>query len=796
MTTKLNKKLNYALESKNLIASALQRKGAQISNETPLRQFSKAIDSLTTTSLNKDVLVSIPFKEGDKVMIQKHQNNIPMQNGSFTGSLVGDFSSHAINFSCYHQDLIYIGFSNKNFYIYQFDREKQTIKPVQIKTTNITQNYAFKNPIHSHLGSNYVLQPEKDDPFTPLSYPSGGNFSNFEPGYCFFDSNGDYLIQYNYNTGLTDILKINFDETQNLYSYQRIHSFTQTSQHYLSGFSKTSGDIHTSHTFVLGGKIIFKINPETNELSSFNILDYNIPNVTNADILLFGQNYLILTSGQMASRTIYFIKATPIDETLAAQEEGFYDNPSNYTYTIIHSEKNSAMPNEMLCWHKNNIYSPRNAQLNYYIHVKKERIDDISDFSYEFGNSNGNIIQTIYLDENLTLSFAEKKISSSLVTIPMYKLYHRENSSFPFKEKETTFPYGCVWLNEHGFGVFNRNNSYFSYKIENNTLSENIYKYANVSHPFSIYMKNGLLFGYTYSNVIDYNFGMYNYVTNMSLRNGMKAIVDEDFITDTYFAYVYYINDQGQYITLTSNDIQGRNLSNFIFKYKGDYYFFNFQDQSGPNLSGTNQKVSFDLENKMFYLSEASPATGHFTRNTSELLLKVKTKDLWISKTNLFGVKKEENGNLHFMEIQFPTSLLEAFNGKTPSYVQTYYDGSCGFLFNDGTILIAHLEWDEVSNTAHLKENTSIQTIYPKIQINGEYYSYLSPFKVYQSTLNPAYKIFHCTYTNKEQQEKHFIHLSENKKDNWDQTSLIGFVSGPMKKDENNYTVQNVTLDF
>ena len=128
--------------------------------------------------------------------------------------------------------------------------------------------------------------------------------------------------------------------------------------------------------------------------------------------------------------------------------------------------------------------------------------------------------------------------------------------------------------------------------------------------------------------------------------------------------------------------------------------------------------------------------------------------------------------------------------------MQTYYDGSCGFLFNDGTIVIAYLEWDEVSNTAHLKENTSIQTIYPKIQINGEYYSYLSPFKVYQSTLNKAYKIFHCTYTNKEQQEKHFIHLSENKKDNWDQTSLIGFVSGPMKKDENNYTVQNVTLDF
>ncbi len=797
MTTKLNQKLNYAIESKNLITEALQRKGAKISNETPLRQFPEAIDTLKTTSLSKDIISAYPFNKGDKVMIQEHQHNLPLQNGSFTGNLVGDFTTHVNNFDCYHQDQIYMGFYNKNFFVYHFDQETQLLSPVQKKPTNISPNNAFKNPIHSHLGSNYVLHPDNDDPFTPLSYPSGGKFSKFDPSNCCFDSKGDYLIQYSYATGSADVLKLNHDETQDSYSYELIQSFTLPSQHYMLNFSKASGDIHTRHTFALGGKTIFKINPETNELSSFNILDYNLPTVTNPDILLFGKNYLILTESAGSSRTIYFIKATAIDETLAIQDDGFYDNPANYTYTIIHSEKAPNMPNEPLCWNKNNIYSPRTAQVNYYIHVEKERIDDISDFSYEFGRSDGYIIYGIYLDENTAVSFAEKSASSSLISTVMCKLYKRENPSLPFQEKQPVFPYSCFFLNELGFGIFNYNSSAFSYKLEKNTPSRSPAFNATITQPFNVYMKNGLLCGYTYDNYMGYNFPTKATFTSLSLREGIKGIVDEDFISDTYLSMAYYIDNQGNAIQLRNADISTVNSSHFIFKYKGEYYLFNFYNKSGVNISGTSQKVTFDIENKTFHLGETNPATGSFTKNTSELLLKVKNKDLWISKTNLFGVKKEENGNLHFMEIHFPPALLEAFNGQTPKYLQTFYDGSCGFLFNNGQTLIAHLEWDETSNTAHLKANTSIQTIYPKIETDGEFYSYLSPFKVYQSFCNQNNSIIHCTYTNPLQKEKHFYHLEENKKENWNTSTVIGVISDSQKKeDENGYQFQNVTLDF
>ena len=148
------------------------------------------------------------------------------------------------------------------------------------------------------------------------------------------------------------------------------------------------------------------------------------------------------------------------------------------------------------------------------------------------------------------------------------------------------------------------------------------------------------------------------------------------------------------------------------------------------------------------------------------------------------------------MQISFPSELVQAFNGKTPTYIQTFYDGTCGFLFEEGRTLIAHIEWDGFSNRASLKEGISIQTISSDFVPEGTFYTYLSPFKVYKSIFNSKEEIIHCTYANPNQMEKYEYHLAPNIKDNWDETVSIASISKEPYYDEEGYKMQNVTLSF
>ena len=794
MTTKLNKKLNYAIESKNLITTALQKKGAQIDDKTPFREVSSIIDNLQTQSPNKDFLSSYTFNQGDKVMIQKNQKNLPLQKGSFTGNLVGDFIIHVSNFGCCYQDIIYLGFYNSTFFAYRFDRETQTIYPLRKRTTSVKSSVGKRNPIHQNLGVNYILSPENEDVFSALSYPSGGNFSNFATQYAFFDSKGDYLIQYNQSNGLFDILKLIFNEETNTYSYSLITSQTLTSSHNISEFSRTSGDIHTSHTFALGGKTIFKINPNTNELSSFNILDF-ISDIENPDILLFGQNYLVLVNGVTSARKVYFIKATPIDETLALNDEGFYDNPTNYTYTLLHEEATPNLPNEALCWNKNNIYSSINPQLNYYIHVKKEKIDDMSDFNYEFGSVSGEIVYGFYMDENTFISHALKESGSSWVTPKMCLLYKRENPQHPFYALEPTFPLGCFFLNENGAGIFNFNNMAFMGKLKENNSELITSTSVGVLSPATLFLKNSALSCSVYAKKLSYQMCP-DVSEELSIRYGISAVIDEEFLSNTYSGNVYYFPNTGAAIPLKFQDTITTHPSSFIFKYKQEYYFFDFLNTTGSNIQGTVRKATFDIENKKIILGEVQSAFASFNPISDDLIFKVKHQDLWITTTCLFGLSKDENNNFHFMQISFPPELVQAFNGETPTYIQTFYDGTCGFLFEEGRTLIAHIEWDGFSNTASLKEGSSIQTISSDFVPEGTFYTYLSPFKVYKSIFNSTEEIIHCTYSNPNQMEKYEYHLAPNIKNNWDETVTIASISKEPYYDEEGYKMQNVTLSF
>lgn len=793
MTTLLNNKLSYALDSKEKIFQSLQKKGAMITEETPFRAYGDLIDSLKTSTPKQTILSGKNFPVNQKVMIQKHQNNLPIQNGGFHGVAKGVFASQSTNFALANENDLFFGLRDNYFYQYHYDETAGILEPVQKKQTAIKTSECFSNPVHKNLGSNYVFNKENDDPFTPLSYPSGGNFSSFNSTYSFFDSQGDFLIQYTYYNDLADILKYVYDEETNTYSYQLVQSFTHESNHNNSTFAIASGDVHTSNTFALGGKTIFKINKETNALSGVNIFDYNLP-VSSGDILLFGQNYLIITSGYSSNTTLSFIKATPIDETLAANEEGFYDNPANYTYTLLHQEKPVYMPQTPLCYAKNNIYSPRKSHLNYFIHVEKERIDDINDFYYQLSDPTGLETYAVPINQNTWVVHAEKLSTTNYQTEKILCIYKRNSLKEPFISQQPLFQIPCHFLSELGIGVFQKDSSSFQFRIKNNMLDTTFINYASAYY-FNMFMKNAHLFGTLRKDIFYGNYFLKGY-NSIRLYGGLMAIVDEDFFSNTYQKQLLYFSDTGEYLTLTNPDLSSSAHSSLIFKYKGEMIFFNFGSQTGTNISGTSQKVSPNLDEKTFSVSEAQPATATLSSYNYEPLHRLKTKDLLISNTKLFGVKTLTDNTLHFQEIDFPPTLLDAFNGQTPYSVQTLYDGSVAFQLQNGITLCAHLDWDESSDSAHLVEGTQIETILPAITPPGEFYTFLSPFKVYKFIYNPTQNICHCTYTDPEKQETYFSHLEENKKENWNDTTLIGYVDENEKQDEQGFFTQSVRLEF
>ncbi|MBO7243786.1 MAG: hypothetical protein J6V53_00695 [Alphaproteobacteria bacterium] len=800
MTTKLNKKLRYAVETKSLITKALQNKGAIVDEKMPFRALTTAIDNLQTQSPSKNILSAYPLPLGEKAMIQKHQYDLPAQKGAFMGALKGCFGAQPYEFAFVHQDQLHLGWYNGQILTYQLDKENHALIPLNIRKSTIkSTTYTFPNPGKTTFGSNYHFSPEKESPFTEIAYPTGGNFNNFEPSYCSFDSKGEYLIQYNSYNSIADVLKLVYNEDEEAYAYEIIASIPQQNHPYYYVFNRGAGDIHTSNTFTIGGKTIFKINSETNEISSFSIENLPIEgenfDLQKQDVLLFGQNYLILVNYTGSQQIISFIKTTPIDETLASSDEGFYDNPTNYSYQIIHQETAKKMPPYALCHHAGDIYSPKQGELNYYIYPHKKRIEDMSDFSYEFGTSEDTITLVAFFDANTCVSYGTRTLSNTRVNTTLPVLFERENPTLKFNAQEPVFNLPCAALNEHGFGLFYYNGSHYLYDIINNKISSTAKHSVSNALVHNIFMKNGRAFGFIESEYFYLSMPGKSGSHTVIFRAGFKGVVDEDLLSNTLYNNLIYYSDTGEQITLTNNSFTTNNTYCFVFKYKGEYYFFDFNGKKGEKVSGTVQKVTLDIENKTFHLGEQQPAFGTFETQLHDFMVRIKTKDLLITKSKMFGVKEEDH-TLHFTEINFPDELIQSFEGKTPYLVQTYYDGSVGFLFDNGKTIIAFLDWDGKSQTAHLQKNKTIQTVLPPVTLNESFYTVLSPFKIYQSIYRPYDYFIYTKYFSENQKEKHLYHLTPNTKENFNETSIIGEISSELQQDEDGYPIQKISLVF
>lgn len=795
MTTKLNKKLRYALETKDQIKTALQHKGADVSNETPFRSYPTLIEKLKTTSSSQKVLSSYHFKPGEKVMLQETQNNLPSSHQSMTGNAVGTFESHSdmeISFSIGND--IFCGFNSNYVFQYRYHPETKTIHPVQKKYTRLTTNLALANPIQKHLGSNYSFDIEKSDPFTGIDYPSGGQFSAIAPYWCSWDSNGEFLIHYNGLGGAMDILKYVLNEETNTYSFELIYSGSLPHQcRHASNSYYTAGDIHTTNTFSAGGKFIFKINKETNEISNINITDLSLP-VSDADILLFGKNYLVLVSGINETTVVHFLKATPIDETLAQNDEGFYDNPTNYSYTLLHQEPAPNKPDQGLFYKADNVYSTILGQVDYYIHVGKEKIDDISDFSFQFQVRDDREVYCTFLDQNTCVSTSYRLLSTNYPTQTTCRLFKKEAPSMKFQEESLGYLSACICLNEYGYGYFYRDASPGIYKLYNHTIGPRI-AYISFKHPYHLFMKNGF---FQCGHADSYLYYLPNY-DSIRFDGYFKGIIDEDYFSVSYSNSLYYLADTGENICLAGPSLPSGSTTNLFYRFENDIYLFNFIGNNEYNTTGLAYKITPDIENRSYSMDEGEPMTGSFYYSYSSSLppfIRHKTKNLLLTTTKVFGVsKKPETNQFHLQELSYPDELVEAFMDQTPYSVQAFYDGETAFQLANGVTLLAFLDWDETSFKTTLKENTTIRKIEAPTSLHSEQYLYLSPFKTYQYLFVPNAPLHHCCYFDDKVREKYHLRTEANASSNWHESSLIGFAVDECQQDENGYLTQHIQFD-
>ena len=794
MTTKLTKKLNHTLETKKLITQSLQAKGASINENTPLSDYPTLIDQMKTSSPKKDILTHTSFKEGQKIMVQKHQHNIPVLNGGFTGALVGAFNSHSTTFAIVQNNNIIFGFTSNNYHVYRYDPKTKTVHPTKTYSTSFQARYATACPFNNKIGTNYSFDFENGNTFTELSYPQNGKFTGFNADYA-WDSSGTYLIQYQNASGNFDILKRVKNSETNVESYELFTSGNIPHKYNHYTFSLASGDKYTYKTFAINGKTILNIDETQNTVNSFNIDDFNMP-VQNSNIMLYGKNYLVLSTGSYTGAIkFYFVKAIPIDEELAQTEKGFYQNPSNYTYTLLHEEAAPNYPFGNLKYQINNLYSPGYGHLDCYLYVAKEKIDNISDFHYKLGASDGVVRNAVYLDENTCLTHSTKAADSTNTIETMCRLYHRNSTTDEFQEiVPSAFEMPCIMLNEHGFGNFAYNNGVHYRKMISNQHSKDFITYTQGTK-MDVFMKNGLFCGSTTSNALTGT--CLGKQFNISfIADSMSAVVNEHFICNLCQRSITYVSDDASTISLSNSNLSYSQRSRILVDFENNLYLFDFNSQTGQNIQGTCQLVTPDIPNQTFNLGEAEEMTGSFSKNYFNLAKRIKHKNLFITSSALYGYyKNKETNRFHFQEIAYPDELTAALNGETPFSIQTYYDSSVGFQLQNGITLIAFIEWDETSTKAHLKQGTTIQIISPAIQVEGVFYTYLSPFKVFQYIHNPTYNISHCTYSGlKEEEYTH--HIEENTQSNWNETSIIAVVCEKAKEQQNGYLSQKIQLEF
>ena len=734
MTTKLIKKLTYLKDTTHQIKEALKQKGASIDEKTPLRQLVQEIDSLKTGKNTKFALAAGPLNAGEKHFIIKHFDSLPHKNGSLTGSFNGYFGN--INVSalfCYNNHLIVSTASgSNNWRSFSIDDENKIFTPEFKKTESQIKDVIFQNPVHKNVIGGFYFKEEDSDPYPTgvLSYPAGGANSTFNSTQMLWDSSGTYLINVANKTTAVDVIKLIQNEDMSL-SYELVQTIDTSA---LEGNSRTHSfspaDNAVPNSFCLFGRYIYTIDPSTNGLSVQDINQASLP--VQGVILLYGKNYLVLKSDDSSKNpTITFLKATPLDASL--QEKGFFENPSNYQFEVIHQATYQNVPTKPLSHARGGYFSSILNVKDYFIRPLKESISFIQDFDFCFEREAtlSSDVEGLFYDTETFLSKGGKSDTDCMC------LYQKNPTTHLFEKETAASHLRTLFLSEYGGGLFNSSSNAREYYFKDGTLDTSTSTSLGGSFSCDSYMKNGAAFGYVHSGN-KYYFKMFrNDTQSIGVNDYFCNFVNDDMIGNLYNNALYKLENTGQISTYKAKDVSFKTLYSFAIEKEG-VLFGIYSEKRGTDIDGQMYRLTLDEASKTFTGELVSPIKCTMEQSYWSLARKVKTKPILISTRGVcYGFYQgAEDGILRFVEKPYPTEILTHTQSTSVSHIQTFYDGSAAFQLANGKTLHFFLDFNEQTGTPFLKEGTTVDVFEP-ITLAGETLNiFFSPFKRYQFAFN------------------------------------------------------------
>jgi len=732
MTTKLIKKLSYLKETTNQIKEALIQKGALIDEATPLRQYVKEIGSLKTQKNTKFALSSRPLKEKERAFIVPHFDaSLKNKNGSLSGSFNGYFTTLTTSASfCYDTHLIMTKNSGyNNWRTFQIDKENQMFTPHIQKTESLIKDIVIPNPVQKKcIGGFYFQETDTNGyPTGTISYPSDGYNTSFNRSNMLWDSSGTYLVNLDSKTQGVDVLKLIQNE-DNTFTYELVQKIdTSLMEDNSRTHAYAPADLNTPNSFCLFGRYIYQIDPATNALSMVDVGQLSLP-VTGV-ILLYGKNYLVLKSDDTSTNpTITFLKATPLDETLAEQES-FFQNPSNYTFEILHQEGYENVPTKPLFPSNGGYFSPITNVKDYFIRPLKEKISSLQDFEFCFTREASLTADEtgLFYDEETFLSQGGKSETDYPV------LYKKNPTTLLFEKEEVALPLRTYFLSEHGGGAFNHIEDTKEYFFKEGVLDTTTATTGTNRFYYETYLKNGTYTGYV-SSGYQFSGKMFRTSTNsLSMHSSCCNIVNDEMISNLSSDQLYKIEDTGVFTTYTAEGKSYKTLYSFAIEKEGELFAI-YAPTRGVDIEGELYKLTLHPETKTFTSEYVCPIKYTQERYYWHVARKLKTAPLLITTWGYcYGFYSgASDGVLRFVERQLPEAIYNYVSQCSVSYIQTFYDGSVALHQSNGRTLHFFLTWDEEMGTVSIKEGTQLDVFDP-IEMAGEKLNtFFSPFKRYQ----------------------------------------------------------------
>ncbi len=733
MTTKLIKKLTYLKDTTRQINEALKQKGALIDEKMPFRQVVQEIEKLKTNKDTKFALSPSHKNTGERSFIIHHFDKaLKDKNGSLTGSFNGYFSTLGASGMLLIGD--YLIFTNtsgsNNWRTYLIDKQEKIFTPYQQKTESLVKDQIIPNPVQKNvIGGFYFKKTDLEGyPTGTLSYPANGVNSSFNKASMVWDSSGTYLINLAQKSTGVDVLKLvpQADEgfayelvtsidTASLLGNDRVHSFAPA-------------DNNTPNSFCLFGRYIYQINPQTGELSFQDMDQASLP--TNGVILLYGKNYLVLKSEDTSTNpTITFLKATPIDETLAGEEAGFFQNPSNYTFEIMHQADYQNVPTKALVHANGGYFSPINNVKDYFIKPLNENPTSLQDFAFCFERetSLSDDVTGLFYDEETFIS----KGGSSDLDCPA--LYQKNPTTHLFEKEDAPMHLRTLFLSEYGGGAFNTTGNTKEYFFKDGQLDTKTNTNGSNYFHYELFLKNGAFMGYVSSGNTIYGKMFRASTQTLYLNDYCCNIVNDEMISNLNADHLYKIEDTGSFTTYTAEGVSFKSSNAFVIEKEG-LLFAIHPTKKGVDVDGSLYQLTLHPETKTFTSLYVAPIKCTLEKSYWHVGRKLKTAPVLITPWGYcYGFYSgAEDGILRFVEKELPDEIY-AYKEESPiSYIQTFYDGSVALQLLNGKTLHFFLEWNEQTGTPSLKEGTTLDVFEP-LEMNGENLNIIfSPLKRYQ----------------------------------------------------------------